>query len=303
MHEPEGALGSRCGGNVIRGYVNSTSGQVHYREVGTGDEVVVLLHQTASSSRMYERFMTQLAGEFRLIALDTPGFGESDPWPEQPTTGDLAGALAAAVQGLGIDSYHLLGHHTGAALACEWAATHRDRVRSLAMSGPLAIGPEKAGWWDREDFQAGLRGSAILLDGTHLVGAWDRAGNLDPSPVEFPPETGLRHREALDTVKASPRWPETYRAVFAQDFEAHLAAVACPVLVLAARADVLWPYFSATVAAKPGCQSVELPGGAYVFDQQTELVADAMRRFLASVAASSGRKTPDISSSGGRFTE
>lgn len=230
--------------------------------------------------------MDELGAEYRLVALDTPGFGESDPWPTQPTTADYVEALATAVANLGIDGYHLLGHHTGAALGCEVAATYPDRVLTLTMSGALVV-PEKGDWWLRDDFQDQLGGSALEADGAHLLGAWHRAGIMDPEPVALPPDIELRHRETTDTIKASPRWPETYRAVFSQDFEGHLAAVTCPVLIMCGREDVLWPYFDATVAAKPGCRSLALPAGAYVMDQHTELVADALRDFIASVRGSS----------------
>lgn len=270
---------------VTRGYVTSTPGQLHYRVAGSGTQTIVCLHQTASSSRMYERLMTELSSEFRLVALDTPGFGESDPWPSQPTTADFVEALATAVDNLGIDRYHVLGHHTGAALGCEMAATYPDRVLTLTMSGALVV-PEKGDWWQRDDFQDQLGGSALEADGAHLLGAWHRAGIMDPEPVALPPDIELRHRETTDTIKASPRWPETYRAVFSQDFEGHLAAVACPVFIMCGQEDVLWPYFDATVAAKPGCRSLALPAGAYVMDQHAGLVADALRDFIGSTRTS-----------------
>src|SRR6478609_5835191 len=93
------------------GYVDTPIGQIHYRRTGERGPVVVLLHQTAASSRMYEKFMAALDGEFQLVALDTPGFGASAAFPAQPTIEDLAEVLAAAVAELGISSFHLFGHH------------------------------------------------------------------------------------------------------------------------------------------------------------------------------------------------
>lgn len=263
-----------------KGYVDSTNGQIHYRTAGAGNDVLVLLHRTPSSSRMFERFMVAMAPNMRLIALDTPGFGASDPWPDQPTTADLVGALAEAVAALGIERYELLGHHTGAALACEWAATHPDRVSSLTMIGGLAMGPQA-----RATRLAGVASAPVQADGSHLAAAWDRAASVDAAQVNFPPAPSLRHREAVDVLLATPRWPEAFRAVFSQEFESHLAAITCPVLLISGRDDILWPYFEATIAAKPGIQSFTVEGGAYVLDQQTDAVAAAVRKFRTSVTS------------------
>jgi hypothetical protein len=59
---------------VKRGYVDTLSGQVHYRCSGaTGQPVVAFLHQTASSGRMFERVMVELGGDFNCCAFGTPG--------------------------------------------------------------------------------------------------------------------------------------------------------------------------------------------------------------------------------------
>lgn len=263
---------------ITKGYVDSTSGQVHYRETGSGEEVLVLLHQTAASSRMFESFMTATTAArpgMRLIALDTPGFGASDPWPTQPTTGELVDALAGAVDALGVGHHHLLGHHTGAALACEWAATRPGEVDSLTMIGALAMGAEARATW-----LAGVADAPVQADGSHLAAAWQRVAHIDTEPVAYPPGPELRHREAVDVLLATPRWPEAYRAVFSQDFESHLAAVTCPALLLCGRDDILWPYVDATLAVKPDLTSVALDGGAYVLDHSTDEVLAAVLEFL-----------------------
>jgi pimeloyl-ACP methyl ester carboxylesterase len=263
---------------IRRAYVDVPHGQIHFRTTGEGP-VLVLLHQTAASSRMFEHFMTALARDFTLVALDTPGFGGSDPFPAPPTTSEFVSALHAAVNALGYGRYHLLGHHTGAALACEWAATVPQEVESLGMIGALAMGPDARATW-----LAGVKDADLQPDGSHLQAAWDRVAGIDSQPVRFPPATALRHREAVYVMIASPRWPEAYRAVFAQDFEAHLTAVTCPVLLMSGEDDVLWPYFEATAALRPDATTAVFSGGAYVLDQSTEETVSVVREFHQSLA-------------------
>ena len=81
-----------------RGYADTAVGQVHYREAGEG-EVVVLLHQTASSSIMYYRVMPYLAGRFRVVAMDTPGFGNSDALAGPPGPEGFIAQYAQAQEG------------------------------------------------------------------------------------------------------------------------------------------------------------------------------------------------------------
>jgi pimeloyl-ACP methyl ester carboxylesterase len=52
---------------------------IFYREAGPRDApTVLLLHGFPSSSRMYKPLFLRLAGRYRLIAPDYPGFGHSD---------------------------------------------------------------------------------------------------------------------------------------------------------------------------------------------------------------------------------
>src|SRR6478735_11533350 len=132
-----------------RGYVHTSWGQIHYRERGTG-EPVLLLHQTPSSSSMWERVMHVFPEGFRLIAPDTPGFGCSDA-PAVPDAGGLAWyaeQVVALMDALGIDRSSLVGHHTGAMIATELAAASPERVDKLVLIGMLAFRTTlQRHWW------------------------------------------------------------------------------------------------------------------------------------------------------------
>jgi pimeloyl-ACP methyl ester carboxylesterase len=120
-----------------RGYADAGYGQVHYREAGSG-RPLLLLHQTASSSAMYERAAPHLAGRFRVIAMDTPGFGMSDPHPE-PSIEAYAAAVLALLDTLGVDRAAVVGFHTGAGIAIELAASHAERVEAAILIGVLPM--------------------------------------------------------------------------------------------------------------------------------------------------------------------
>jgi pimeloyl-ACP methyl ester carboxylesterase len=258
---------------VRKGYVDARDGQLHYRVAGAGPgEPIVFLHQTASSSQMYERLMAALAGDYRMLALDTPGFGQSFAPPVRPTIGYYVEVFAEALTALGVTAFHLFGHHTGASIACEMAATLPDRVRSLMLGGPVHMDDAERRRWLAERVQP----MVIREDGSHLAQIWERVRSGHPGSA-----AALCHREVVDNLAAGERYHEAYQAVFTQDFPALLARVRCPILMLCGDGDVLMPYFDAARRARPDARCVALQGGGYVVDEAPEVVAAEIRAFLA----------------------
>ena len=63
-----------------RAYVDIPEGQVHYRNEGEG-EPVILLHMAVASSDEFVRPIHFLSKSYCAIALDFLGAGDSDPAP------------------------------------------------------------------------------------------------------------------------------------------------------------------------------------------------------------------------------
>jgi hypothetical protein len=87
---PPGTIEARWVGNGLmrggKGYVSTPMGQVHYRLVRASEgPVLVLLHQTPWSMNQYAEVQACLAAHgVSSLAIDTPGYGLSDP-PPDPT--------------------------------------------------------------------------------------------------------------------------------------------------------------------------------------------------------------------------
>jgi pimeloyl-ACP methyl ester carboxylesterase len=120
----------------MRGYVDTRWGQLHYSSTGSVAPAIVLLHETPLNHTAFERIVPLLDGRFRVVAFDSPGYGESDG-PEQPTTAEeYAKTFAEGIEALGLDRIVLYGVHTGATFAVQLAAaTIPERVAGLALSG------------------------------------------------------------------------------------------------------------------------------------------------------------------------
>ena len=151
---------------ILRAYADTPYGQIHYRYSGVG-QPLLLLHQTSSSSEQFEGMITTLATAYRVLAIDTPGYGMSDPPPHQSTVADYARSVVAFLDTLHIDRANIFGHHTGAAIACEVAAASPHRVDKLMLYGvPYREEP-------REVLEARLRYFPLKGDGSHLMEMWD----------------------------------------------------------------------------------------------------------------------------------
>jgi pimeloyl-ACP methyl ester carboxylesterase len=208
----------------------------------------------------------------RVIALDTPGFGQSFT-PEQPfTISFCAGVLHEALQNLGVAECDLFGHHTGAAIAVQIAHQHPGLAQRLVLSGPPLLSAEQ-----KAALTAGLKPFAIAPDGSHFSAVWERLRQRDPAlPLD------LVHRETLLTLTAAERAQQTYQAVFAQDFAGQLAALDIPVLVMAGEHDTLRSSLEPAFAQLRHGQMHAIPGGTtYVCDRDPQAVADIISEFLA----------------------
>ena len=259
---------------IKRAYVQVDAAQIHYRWLDAGTSTpIVFLHQTASSSAMYEKLMTDLAGERPQYAFDTPGFGQSDPPPPSPTVPSYARTLLDATRALGLDRFHLFGHHTGASIGCEMAASAPDRVASLTMAGPPYMDAAAREFWTNK-----TAAMVIQPDGSHLMTAWERAQSLDPNPA-----LEVVHRETVDTLRAGVRWHEAYLAVFSYDMPARLPQIRCPLMMLSGKDDVLLPHQEEACAACSDARCVALDGGTYLIDDRPELVAAELRPFLSAI--------------------
>jgi len=115
-------------------FVKTSVGQVHCRETG-GGEPLLMIHQSGRSSRMFLEVLPLLGDRFRVIALDLPGFGRSDPLPEGSSIADLAALCCEVLDALRAVPANVYGHHSGNKIAAEMAVRSPGHLRKLVLSG------------------------------------------------------------------------------------------------------------------------------------------------------------------------
>ena len=260
--------------NIRRGYVDSVWGQLHYRGLGGGPRPpLVCLHATAYSGQTFEPFMPHLADARRVLAPDTPGYGQSDGPPELPSFEAYAVALAAALPPLaGAAPVDLFGFHTGAMLAVEMALRSPAQVRRLVLVGvPYFEGVERAAW------------RARLVHETQLGESFEQfRARWDYFIAQRTPGLPLARAYAcfVDELQAYPREWWAHAALFDYPAAERLARLRQPVLVINPN-SALAPASRRAAALLPNAKVIECAelSGA-VFDLGAEVLAQAMRPFL-----------------------
>lgn len=263
-----------------RAYADLAHGQVHYAECGAHDAPpVLLLHQTPRSWAEYREVLPLLGTRYRAIAMDTAGFGASDPAPQSPSIEAWAAVAVQLLNALQIPRAHVVGHHTGGVIAVELAARHGRRVRSLVLSStPYTDEVFRRARAERPPIDAVQES----VDGAHLAQLWrNRQGFYPPGRPE------LLQAFVRDALQVSGDVEAGHRAVAAYRMEERVADVVQPTLVVCATADP----FSAPHAQHwrqhlPQAQFVEIAGGMVPLpDQMPEAFAHAVLRFLDAQAS------------------
>lgn len=97
---------------------------------------IVLVHGVAVSSRNMAPSAEAFAPHMPVYSPDLPGHGRSDNADHVLATHELADALAAWMDAIGLRSANLLGNSFGCQIAAEVAARHPGRVDRLVLQGP-----------------------------------------------------------------------------------------------------------------------------------------------------------------------
>ena len=118
------------------------------------------------SAVYYEPLLAELSKDRLAIAVDTPGYGNSDAPPGPPSMEDYGAAMTDVIDALGLGEFDLLGDRTGAKVAIEVARIRSEQARRIILVSPVVWTEEERR--HRKEFPA----EVIREDGSHLVNSW-----------------------------------------------------------------------------------------------------------------------------------
>ncbi|MET9067339.1 alpha/beta fold hydrolase [Streptosporangium sandarakinum] len=169
-----------------------------------GGEPVLFVHGNVSSSVFWRETMLALPGDYRPLAVDLRGFGESDPAPIDATRGlrDFSDDVLALVDALDLSGVHLVGWSMGGGVVLQALRDRPSAVRSVTLVNPVSPygfggthGPE--GTLNHPD-GAGGGGGTANPEFVRLLAAGDRSADSPLSPRSVLRATYVKPGTVLD---------------------------------------------------------------------------------------------------------
>ncbi len=113
--------------------------QLAYVDIGDGPQTLVLIHGLGSYIPAWKKNIPELSKNYRVIAIDLPGYGRSDkpnaPYSMRYFVSKIHGLLGQ----LGVSQPVLVGHSMGGQIAMTYALQHPEEVHALVLSSPAGL--------------------------------------------------------------------------------------------------------------------------------------------------------------------
>jgi pyruvate dehydrogenase E2 component (dihydrolipoamide acetyltransferase) len=215
------------------------TGDLAMDDHGQGDPLV-LLHGVAASRLIWRRVISPLAERRRVIAVDMPGFGASEPAGPGFALDVVADRI---VEGLGLERFDLVGHSLGGAVAVAVAARHPEAVRRLVLVSPAGLAPRAVGVAAALGAAGELATWARRAWGQqwveHAAARWAMFGTTVADPGSLDPEDA---RMLLDASAGARRVADGIRQALEADLRDDLTAAAVPVGLIWGGVDRVVPF-------------------------------------------------------------
>jgi 3-oxoadipate enol-lactonase len=257
-----------------------------FAEPWSSPQTIVAVHGNAESARAWTCWIPFLAGQYRLVLPDMPGFGRSAAppayrWEVTEMAGDLGRFLDAAK----IERCHLMGAKYGGSVVTQFAIDHSDRLLSLSLFGSPVRGSGSGNADKIRDL--GVRGWARATQRERLGSkasdvqiAWwtdELMGKTDP-------------RAAFGASSAR----------IDMELEERLGRIICPTLIVTTQESGLQSV--AAVESYAGriadARLIVLPGDSYhIAAAEPAICAGYMVNFIADISARSAAEVPARTSS------
>ena len=257
---------------------------IHYTDMGGDGEPVVLVHSFTSTSDMWTKAGFEPSDDFRFIALDVRGHGQSGK-PDDPAAYgvEMVEDVVRLMDHLDIDDAHVAGYSMGAEIALKFATEHPDRVRSLVAGG--------SGWSPASAYEV-YQFASMGLDGAATFG--------DSVTAMMPPEvTEEQMAFLLDSMEQHGIETDNADTGALADVarsmneiidlpEAAMAAIDVPVLGIASENDSELPNITRMDGVVPDFSLVLIPAGPtgdpsldHLGATQDPLFHDSIAEFLS----------------------
>lgn len=268
--------------------------EVFYREAGKADApVLLLLHGFPSSGHMYRDLIPLLANDYRVIAPDLPGFGQS-AMPARSafeyTFDNLASVIGSFTEALGLKKYAIYVFDYGSPVGLRLALAHPERITAIiSQNGNAYVEGLSEGWnpirayWEtpseanRNALRSMLKPETTVWQYTHGVKDTSLISPDGPALDNF-----YLARPGMDEIQLDLFGDYASNVALYPQFQAYFRKHQPPLLAIWGEHD---PFFLPAGARAfqrdlPKARVQFLDTGHFALDTHAAEIAAAMREFL-----------------------
>jgi pimeloyl-ACP methyl ester carboxylesterase len=134
--------------------------EVAYVDEGQGDQTLLLIHGLGSYLPAWKPVIEELKSDYRVIALDLPGYGKSAKGAYPYSMPFFAQVVRLFMEQVGIHKPVVLAHSMGGQIAMRLSLDHPESVEKLVLAAPAGF--ESFTEEDREFFETYMTPEAVM---------------------------------------------------------------------------------------------------------------------------------------------
>ena len=258
-----------------------------YIEEGTDSEVLILIHGLASNAGFWRYVIPELSSEYRVIAVDLPGYGKSDKGDFEYGMKFYADQIIALMDELEIEKANIAGHSMGGQIAITFALNYANRLDKLVLVSPAGVESFKPGEADwlrnvfRIDDLVNTSEEAVRVNLNRNFYEWS-------SDYEWMVEERVRMARGKDMREFSYAVIQCVGAMLDEPTSERLSEIESETLIIHGQNDGLipnpflhpgftWKVFEKGVQQMPNATRVEIPKTGHLLQIESP---DAFNRAL-----------------------
>ncbi len=277
-----------------------------YRDEGSGDEVLLLIHGMAGSSDTWRSVIPRLAKRYRVIAPDLLGHRQSAKPRSDYSLGAFAVGLRDFLDELDVSRATVVGQSLGGGVAMQFAYQHREYCRRLILISSGGLGQD-VGWTLRllsapgaEFLLPVVAPPPVVRVGNAIRGWFSSHSIQSPRGAEmWSAYASLSDSQTRQAFLRTLRSVVDYRGQAVSALNRLYLTSELPTLVIWGDDDRIIPvdHGHALAELRPACRLEVLPGvGHFPHVEQPDAVIGLIDDFIAASAHEEGSVEPTSSS-------
>jgi pimeloyl-ACP methyl ester carboxylesterase len=217
--------------------------RINYAEMGDGPPVI-LIHGLSGCWQNWLENIPHLARRHRVVALDLPGFGESELPQDEISIPGYGRFVDAFLGQIGVERAALIGNSMGGFIAAEVAISHPSRVEKLVLvsaAGLMRVGNARLTALERAARLFHPATAAVLARRDYLVRRPKLRRRILYGIVRYPDRIEPELVYEVASGAGKPGFLDALNAITKYDFADRLPDVSVPTLIVWGRNDMIVP--------------------------------------------------------------